>query len=52
MNQEECVCRDENEVCDDGTDCMIVGGDDTISHVDVRMVSVKSSDGNKISYVN
>lgn len=32
MNQEECVCRDENEVCDDGTDCMIVGGDDTISH--------------------
>jgi hypothetical protein len=32
LSQEECVCRDENEIFDDGTVCMVVTGDDTIDY--------------------
>ena len=32
LSQEECVCRDENEIFDDGTDCMVITGDDTIDY--------------------
>ena len=31
LSQEECVCQGKNEIFDDGTDCMVVTGDDTYS---------------------
>jgi hypothetical protein len=30
LSQEECVCRDENGILDDGTYCIVVTGDDTL----------------------
>ena len=32
LSQEECVCRDENQIFDDGTNRMVVRGDDIIDH--------------------